>query len=153
MEGELLQHLVIISLLLDMVEEQMDQELVMDITGNYSYGGGGGTATAGGSAGYSSANNYRGSAGSFGQGGNGYSSYGTGGGGGWYGGGGGTYDGAGSGTTYSAGGGGSGYVYTSSTASQYPSGCLLNSSYYLTSASTTGNNRSGNGYARITLVE
>ena len=54
---------------------------------------------------------------------------------------------------WGSGGGGSGYVYTSSTASQYPSGCLLNSSYYLTNASTTGNNRSGNGYARITLVE
>lgn len=51
------------------------------------------------------------------------------------------------------GGGGSGYVYTSSTASQYPSGCLLNSSYYLTNASTTGNSRSGNGYATITLIE
>ena len=67
-------------------------------------------------------------------------------GGGWYGGG-------GSGGEGPGGGGGSGYVYTSSTASQYPSGCLLNSSYYLTNASTTGNNRSGNGYARITLVE
>ena len=52
-----------------------------------------------------------------------------------------------------SGGGGSGYVYTSSTASQYPSGCLLNSSYYLTNASTTGNSRSGNGYSTITLVE
>ena len=67
------------------------------------------------------------------------------GGGGWYGGGGSGYAGG--------GGGGSGYVYTSSTASQYPSGCLLNSSYYLTNASTTGNSRSGNGYATITLVE
>ena len=78
-------------------------------------------------------------------------------GGGWYGGGSGN---AGS------GGGGSGYVYTSATASNYPSGCLLNSSYYLTNAATyagntsfvspTGGNEtghSGNGYARITLVE
>ena len=61
------------------------------------------------------------------------------------------------------GGGGSGYVYTSSTASNYPSGCLLNSSYYLSNASTTAGNasmpatssgtetgHSGNGYARIT---
>lgn len=71
---------------------------------------------------------------------------GCGGGGGWYGGGSGGCAGAG-------GGGGSGYVYTSSTAYQYPSGCLLNSSYYLSNASTTGNNRSGNGYATITLVE
>lgn len=64
------------------------------------------------------------------------------------------------------GAGGSGYVYTSSTASQYPSGCLLNSSYYLSNASTKAGNTSfastsggtetghrGNGYARITLVE
>lgn len=63
-------------------------------------------------------------------------------GGGWYGG------GAGNG-----GGGGSGYVYTTSTKSQYPAGCLLNDSYLLTNASTTGNNNSGNGKARITLVE
>ena len=52
---------------------------------------------------------------------------GSGGGGGWYGG--------GFGSRASAGGG-SGYVYTSSTASNYPSGCLLNSSYYLTNAET-----------------
>lgn len=74
-------------------------------------------------------------------------------GGGWYGGGGGAYESGGRGSGGSSGGGGSGYVYTSSTASQYPSGCLLNSSYYLTNASTTGNSRSGNGYATITLVE
>lgn len=64
------------------------------------------------------------------------------------------------------GGGGSGYVYTSSTASNYPSGCLLNSSYYLDDASTTAGNMSfasptgaseaghtGNGYIRITVIE
>lgn len=64
------------------------------------------------------------------------------------------------------GGGGSGYVYTSSTAKNYPSGCLLNSSYYLTDAQTiAGNNsfvsptgssetgHSGNGYCRITVIE
>ena len=73
------------------------------------------------------------------------------GGGGWYGGGSGYSDTDKNARKYS--GGGSGYVYTSSTASQYPSGCLLNSSYYLSNASTTGNSRSGNGCARITLVE
>ena len=93
--------------------------------------------------------------GTFGQGGNGSgsSSGGSGGGGGWYGGGGGMISG---------GGGGSGYVYTSSTASYYPAGCLLNSSYYLTSAATYAGNTSfpsttgstetghnGHGYARI----
>lgn len=82
----------------------------------------------------------------------------AGGGGGWYGGG------------FSAsggGGGGSGYVYTSSSASNYPSGCLLDSSYYLedwilwagnrqiplpnnSSGTQTGNG--GNGYARITKL-
>ena len=64
------------------------------------------------------------------------------------------------------GGGGSGYVYTSSTASNYPSGCLLNSSYYLSDAKTIAGNtsfpspsgisetgHSGNGYCRITVIE
>ena len=51
------------------------------------------------------------------------------------------------------GGGGSGYVYTSATASQYPAGCLLDSRYYLTGASTTAGVNSGNGKAKITLVE
>lgn len=64
------------------------------------------------------------------------------------------------------GGGGSGYVYTASTASNYPSGCLLNSSYYLTNAQTIAGNQSfpsptsssnetghsGNGYARISPI-
>ena len=81
------------------------------------------------------------------------------GGGGWYGGGGGTNHNQG-------GGGGSGYVYTSSTASNYPSGCLLNESYYLTDAQTIAGNQSftsptgtnetghsGNGYARITALD
>ena len=91
---------------------------------------------------------------------------GGGGGGGWYGG------GAHNGTltiptgndACDAGGGsgGSGYVYTSSTASNYPSGCRLNSSLYLTNAQTIAGNtsfpatgggnetgHSGNGYARI----
>lgn len=127
---------------------------------SYGYGGQGGTATSGGS-GYSSGSS---TPGSFGKGGQGYyssSGYGGAGGGGWYG-------GAGSYPDSSrdddrGGGGGSGYVYTSSTASDYPSGCLLNSSYYLSNASTTAGNESmpatssgtetghsGNGYARIT---
>ena len=92
---------------------------------------------------------------------------GGGGGGGWYGGG--TTNGSqniptsNSGSDTSGGAGGSGYVYTSSTASSYPSGVKLNSSYYLTNASTIAGNtsftdnsgstvtgHSGNGYARIT---
>lgn len=81
-------------------------------------------------------------------------------GGGWYGG-----FGAGN-AEADSGGGGSGYVYTSSTASNYPSGCKLNSSYYLTNASTKAGNTSfpnvagtgnetghtGNGAAKITIV-
>ena len=98
--------------------------------------------------------------GSFGQGAGHSSSYGDGGagGGGWYGG------GKASGNAV-AGGGGSGYVYNDSNAKNYPTGCLLNSSYYLeygknvsgdnTFYSPNGNlenGHTGNGYARITNV-
>lgn len=102
----------------------------------------------------------------FGFGGNGInrsSGYGGAGGGGWYGGSGSYPDG--SGDDDRGGGGGSGYVYTESTASSYPSGCLLNSNFYLSDASTIAGNtsfvsttgssetgHSGNGYARITVV-
>ena len=129
-------------------------------TQNYGSGGGGGTQTAGGTG---SSNN----SGTFGQGGQGLSSsggYAGAGGGGWYGGGGSYPDG--SGDDDRGGGGGSGYVYTSSTASNYPSGCLLNSSYHLTDAQTiagntaftspTGTNETGhtgNGYIRITVIK
>lgn len=94
-----------------------------------------------------------------------------GGGGGWYGGYAGTAENI-------PGSGGSGYLYTSSTASNYPSGCLLNSSHYLTLAtaytcdgagncknvsssaygtfySTSGSTEtghSGNGYAIISFI-
>ena len=84
------------------------------------------------------------------------------GGGGWYGGG--AASSATSGNNC-AGGGGSGYVYTSSTYSYCPSGCLLNSSYYLKQAETvsggsifespTGEDErghSGNGYVKITYI-
>lgn len=100
--------------------------------------------------------------GSFGQGGKGYyESYLTaigGGGGGWYGGGSGN-------KTFGTGGGGSGYVYTESTASNYPSDCLLNSNYYLSDAETIAGTQSfidysgstttgheGNGACRITVL-
>ena len=60
--------------------------------------------------------------------------------------------GAGGGGWYGGGStsGGSGYVYTSSTASDYPTGCLLNSSYYLTNASTESDIWSGDGKVVIT---
>lgn len=117
----------------------------------------GGTQTT---AGVSSATYTGLTGGSFGKGGTyqgGGSESGGGGGGGWYGGGAGSYG--------TAGAGGSGYVYTSSTAKNYPSGCLLNSSYYLTNASTIAGNKSfpspsgstetghsGNGHVKITKL-
>ena len=120
-------------------------------TGTYAHGGGG-TQTSGGTSANTSG------AGTFGTGGGSTSISGGGGGGGWYGGGHGQ-----SGSQDSAGGGGSGYVYTADTASNCPSGCLLNSSYYLTNAATyTGNTsfidysgstvtgHSGNGAVKIT---
>lgn len=120
--------------------------------------GGGGSQTQEGAAG-TSYSNYT-TAGNFGQGGNyngdSNSWYGSGGGGGWYGGGG----------AIGVGGGGSGYMYTSSSASYYPSGCLLDSSHYLTNATTLAGNtaftsptgtsetgHAGNGYIRITVIE
>ena len=82
------------------------------------------------------------------------------GGGGWYGGCGSVPDS--SGDDDRGGGGGSGFIYTSTTASNVPSGTSLTSSYYLTNASTTAGSSSftgtsgssetghaGNGYARI----
>lgn len=101
----------------------------------------------------------------FGLGGNTYN--GGAGGGGWYGGASrysvSSYS---TGSDSEGGGGGSGYVYTSSTAKNYPSGCLLNSSYYLSNAQTIAGNdsfasptgssetgHSGNGYCRITVIE
>lgn len=119
----------------------------------------GGGATSAGTS--SNPGSYKGLNGSFGVGGS-YSGAGArsggGGGGGWYGGAAGSYG--------NAGGGGSGYVYTSSTASNYPSGCLLNSSYYLTNAQTIAGNtaftsptgtsetgHTGNGYIRITVIK
>ena len=102
----------------------------------------------------------------FGFGGNGisYSSgHGGAGGGGWYGGAG-CYPDS-SQDDDKGGGGGSGYVYTESTASNYPSECLLNSNYYLTNAETIAGNVSflspfkineighlGDGYIRITVL-
>lgn len=137
------------------------------------WAGSGGLATEGGSGGAGSTGNYSGKAGTFGQGGNSGYKYnsttyysGGAGGGGWYGGGSaGNYLGS-SRTRACGGGGGSGYVYTSSTASNYPSGCLLNSSYYLTDAQTVAGDTSfmsptgaaetghtGNGYVRITVIK
>lgn len=124
---------------------------------NFGSGGGGGTQTAGGTGG----NN---NAGTFGQGGQGLSrssGYAGAGGGGWYGGGG-SYPDT-SGDDDRGGGGGSGFVWTGSNA---PSGYLLGSSYYLTSASTVAGNtsftstsgstetgHSGDGYVRITAIK
>lgn len=129
-------------------------------TSGYGSGGGAGTQTAGGSGG---SNN----SGTFGVGGKGLSrssGYGGAGGGGWYGGGGCYPDG--SGDDDKGGGGGSGYVYTSTTATNYPTSCLLSSAYYLADAQTIAGNASmpstsgstetghqGNGYVRITVIK
>lgn len=105
--------------------------------------------------------------GGFGFGGGGVflnSGYGGAGGGGWYGGSGTVPDS--SGDDDRGGGGGSGYVYTSSTASNYPTGCLLNDTHYLSDTSivpgntsflspdgTSETGHSGNGYVRITVID
>lgn len=149
-------------------------------------GGGGGSASvdaattkygggiSGGSpqSGYGASQTGSGTNGSFGTGGSATTSgsnykYGSGGGGGgWYGGGA-NSDYSDSNSEYRGyNGGGSGYVYTSSTASNYPSGCKLNAAYYLTDAATIAGNttfsspsgtsetgHTGNGYARITVVK
>ena len=118
---------------------------------------GGGTSGVTGQSGYAGTQTSAGSGGSFGQGGSATTSgsnyrYGaSGGGGGFYGGGAGTsYSDSTNYDKYS--GGGSGYVYTQATASSYPSGCLLNSTYYLTVASTTQGINTGNGKATITYI-
>lgn len=132
-------------------------------TGGYGGGETGGTSGSGTPGSQTAPSGY------FGIGG--HTSYdGGGGGGGWYGAypaGGQTTPATGSSESDTSGSpGGSGYVYTSSTAKNYPSGCLLNSSYYLSDAKTIAGNtsftsptgssetgHSGNGYCRITVIE
>lgn len=137
------------------------------------YGGGltGGCSLTGYAGSQTSGGTY-GNQGSFGKGGVAHDQgsnyrYGSGGGGGgWYGGA--AIQGYGDSNSDSyrpANGGGSGYVYKADTATDYPSGCLLNSTYYLTEATTVGGIESfpstsggtevgheGNGYARITVL-
>ena len=118
---------------------------------------GGGLSGISGQSGYAGTQTSAGTGGSFGQGGSATTSgsnyrYGaSGGGGGFYGGG--SISSYSDDTNYDKySGGGSGYVYTSTTASSYPTGCLLNSNYYLASASTTQGTNTGNGKATITYV-
>ena len=132
---------------------------------------GGGTSAGYGVSGYGGTATTAGTNGSFGVGASAnpsstnYKYASPGGGGGWYGGG-------SSGTKYSDStdyrtytGGGSGYVYTSSTASNYPSGNKLNSNYYLTDTKIydgntsfedingkLGKGNSGDGYVRISQI-
>lgn len=126
---------------------------------SYTSGVGGSQTSPGASYfGTSVASSTRTDGGGFGQGANALTdaSYSVGGGGGWYGGG---------SARRAGGGGGSGYVYNSSSSANYPSGCLLNSDYYLSNTSLLGvgnswNNpdgatesgHSGNGYVRITCT-
>ena len=118
---------------------------------------GGGPSGISGQSGYAGTQTSAGTGGSFGQGGsastsgNNYKYGASGGGGGFYGGGAiASYSDSTNYDKYS--GGGSGYVYTSSTASSYPSGCLLNSNNYLLKASTTEGINTGNGKATITYI-
>ena len=128
---------------------------IVNGTGNTGSNGGGGGATQTSVGAYSDWCSYRNSQGGFGYGSGSLEDVYEGGGGGWYGGGAGV----------AGGGGGSGYVYTESTAASCPSGCKLNSTYYLTDASTIAGNQTfkapngtdetghtGNGYARITYL-
>lgn len=125
------------------------------IVGQFAAYGGGGNQSEGGNS-YGSSVCERGI---LGVGGSvsGYNFLAGGGGGGWFGGGASGFHGGG-------GGGGSGYVLTAS--SYKPSGYKLGSEYYLTDAQTIAGNtsflapgggtetgHSGNGYARITVVE
>lgn len=133
---------------------------------------GGGTTSGGYSSTYQATQTKAGNLGSFGTGANyipsstNYKYAGAGGGGGWYGGGANTTRSDSDTNVRKYHGGGSGYVYTASTASNYPSGCLLNSAYYLTDAATIAGNasfvdssgstvtgHSGNGYVRITVIK
>lgn len=142
-------------------------------TENYGSGGFGGTQTGVSSSSWQTTNqststtNKSGAYAGFGFGGNGIyrsSGYGGAGGGGWYGGSGSYPDS--SGDDDRGGAGGSGYIYTANTASNYPTGCLLDSKYYLEDAQTIAGNasmpstngstetgHSGDGYARITVVK
>ena len=142
-------------------------------SGNYGGVGGGTTGGYGvgsygalGTPGTQTSPGGGGIAGSFGIGGNGYSAnggHGGAGGGGWYGGGGSTVDG--SGDDDRSGAGGSGFVWTSDTASYVPDAYLVSENYFLMSAKTiagnaafpningTGNEtgHAGNGFVKISF--
>lgn len=131
---------------------------------------GGGTTSGSAVAEYQATQTKAGTNGSFGVGANstGYANYNYGpggGGGGWYGGGASTSVSDSNAEYRNYNGGGSGYVYSSSTAGNYPSECLLSSKYYLSNASTvnggssiilengtTGIGRIGNGYIKLTFL-
>ena len=102
--------------------------------GSKDGGVGGGTTGGGTSPGTQSGS----TGGSFGSGFSCSSTDDAGGGGGWYGGG--------------ANSGGSGYVYTASTAANYPSGCLLNSTYYLTNAETYSGDQTFTDFDGTTVI-
>lgn len=133
---------------------------------------GGGTTSRGFNSTYQATATTAGISGSFGVGANcvptqtNYKYVSAGGGGGWYGGGSTTSRSDTDTSLCQQHGGGSGYVYTSSTASNYPSNCLLNSSYYLISAATTAGDssfpspsggtetgHSGHGSIKITVLQ
>ena len=128
-------------------------------TGNSSCIGGSGGGTYGniGGGSYNSAHTAAGQT-NYGSGGYNNGSFGQGGSStdinnnGWTGGGGGGWYGGSAGSVHGSGDGGSGYVYTSTTASNYPQGCLLNSNYYLIGTSMSSGANSGDGKAKITYT-
>ncbi len=148
---------------------------VLSGVGNYldnfsSWAGKSASLSSGGLGGVAVDSAYNGGAGIFGEGGStsmGYNdaslaSSGAGG-GGFYGGGAGAN--ANDFKKGAAGAGGSGYAYSESTAKYYPSGCLLNESYYLINSKVLNGNtnfldpfgndekgHSGSGYAKITYL-
>lgn len=124
----------------------------------YKQGGGLiGKADSSYAEGYEATQTRAGLGGSFGQGGSVTGSLGQafcagGGGGGWYGGGAEANSESIDTKAIWRNGGGSGYVYTKDTAVNYPSGCTLNSNYYLTEASTNYDTHKGNGLVKITYL-
>ena len=120
--------------------------------------GGGETGASPLDTSYSSGQTYPGLGGSFGYGANASGDtnykYGSpGGGGGWYGGGSSGQVSDTNSVLYLYNGGGSGYIYTESTAINYPSGCLLDSTYYLSDAITEYSTHTGDGNIYITCFE
>ncbi len=111
----------------------------------------GGYGSGGEGASLSAAGGYRAGFGYGGDGTSGSGGYAGAGGGGWYGGGGANPDG--SGDDDRGGGGGSSFTWNSQTKQYVPSGYSVSNDYLMTSINYTDDNRTGDGYAKITAVK